>query len=161
MYSECKLRIFIGLQIDRASEFGVQMSLQIGHLTFDDLGLCLNLGQQLLDVLLLLVQLLLCSVLTHEDEDLAHLISIESQLNTNLREFFFCSEIFFPQVISNTEKSESIIVLSNGGKPPIPPGQCYSGCRLMGQPRDRPFLVLISGWSYYLAGLFSQKIQMF
>ena len=37
----------------------------------------------------------------------------------------------------------------------------YSGRRLMGPPWNRPSLVLISGWSYYPAGLFSQKIQMF
>ena len=30
----------------------------------------------------------------------------------------------------------------------------YSGRRLKWPPRDRPFLVLISGWFYYLAGLF-------
>ena len=37
----------------------------------------------------------------------------------------------------------------------------YSGRGLMGSLRDRPFLVLISGWFYYPAGLFSQKFQMF
>ena len=50
----------------------------------------------------------------------------------------------------NFEPSKIIISLS-----------LYSGRRLMGPPRDQPFLFLISGWSYYPAGLFSQKIQMF
>ena len=35
----------------------------------------------------------------------------------------------------------------------------YSVRRLMGPPQDQPFLVLISGWSYYTAGLFSQKTE--
>ena len=33
----------------------------------------------------------------------------------------------------------------------------YSGLRLIGPPRDRPFMSLISGWNYYPAGLFSKK----
>ena len=33
----------------------------------------------------------------------------------------------------------------------------YSGLRLIGPSRDRPFMSLISGWNYHPAGLFSKK----
>ena len=36
----------------------------------------------------------------------------------------------------------------------------YSRLRLIGPPRDRPFMSLISGWNYYPASLFSKKSKL-
>ena len=72
---------FVGFEVDRVSELCVEVSLQVGHLGLDGLGLLfdgLDLGRQLG---LVLLQRLLNVGLAHADENLADLVRDLKQKN--------------------------------------------------------------------------------